>query len=307
MTRGPAVLLTLIAAVFAGSYWARQKLSHPAAATRAPLGPPQRIVSLAPSITEVLFALDLGPRVVGVTRYCQYPPEARQRPNVGGHLDPNLEALVALQPDLVVLPAGSQQNHPDFARLGLTMLAVDHRDLDGTLDSITELGRICGVEAQAERLLADIQTRLQRVQRAVADRPRPTVLFAVQRTLGLGTLQDVYVAGSDRHIDRLLTLAGGRNAYQGTAPFPVLTAEGILQLNPDVIVDNVPALARRTLDHREILADWQAWPQLQAVAAGRVYLLEEEYITIPGPRFILVVEKLARLLHPEAFAAQHAD
>jgi iron complex transport system substrate-binding protein len=299
--RSRTVVGLAIALVFVACHWARARLaaSSPPVAVGQTLGPPQRIIGLAPSVTEVLFALGLGDRVAGVTRFCDYPPEARRRPQVGGFLDPSLEAIVALRPDLLVLLSGAEQNLADFARLGLPTLAVRHSDVDGVLESITTIGRVCGVPQRAEELVGRLQARLQRVRLKTAGRTRPRVLVSVDRTLGGGSVQDVYIAGCDGHIDRLIALAGGQNAYRGPARFPIVSAEGILHLNPDTIIDLVPDRPYRALDRQAIRREWQALPRVAAVAAGRVYVLDEPYLTIPGPRFVQAVEELARLIHPE--------
>ena len=253
---------------------------------------------MAPSVTEVLFALGLGDRVIGITRYCNYPPEVEAKARVGGLLDPNFEAVVALRPDLIVLLQGSEQNLPAFHKLGLPTLIVDHKNIEGILASLTDIGRAAGVAPQAEAIVDDIEARIDRVATKTAGRPRPRVMFCVERTLGTGKIQDVYIAGADGHLDRMIALAGGVNAYQGAVRFPVISSEGILRLNPQVILDMVPSLAPGT-DREKILADWQQLTQVDAVQHGRVHVLDDSYISVPGPRFILVVEKLTRLIHPE--------
>jgi iron complex transport system substrate-binding protein len=305
------ILIASIVLVFVGSHLAKKGTEgglrrvassaitspekHPRFPAQAPLSA-RRIISIAPSATEVLFALGLGDRVVGVTRYCNYPPQAAAKPRIGGLLDPNFEAIVALRSDLIVMLEGSQENQPAFDRLGLPTLIVNHKSVEGILASITDIGRSCGVAPKAEAIVADIHARLRRVQEQVGGRPQPRVMFCVERTLGAGKIQDVYIAGADGHLDRMVALAGGVNAYQGSVRFPVVSSEGILKLNPEVIIDIVPQLAPGA-DRQKILADWQQLAQVDAVRKGRVYVLDENYISVPGPRFILVVEKLAQLLH----------
>lgn len=294
------ILATSIVLAFVGSHLAKQHLAEPGRVAPAPRSnDAQRIISMAPSVTETLFALGLGDRVIGVSRFCNYPPEAAQKPRIGGLFDPNFEAIVALRPDLLVLLEGSQQNRPAFDKLGLPTLTVCHQNIDGILASITTIGQACGVPQKAEALAADLEARIRRVQAKVAGRPQPRVMFAVERTLGTGKVQDVYVAGADGHLDRIIALAGGQNAYQGTVRFPVVSSEGILKMNPEVIVDMVPRLLPGA-DPQTIAADWQQLAQVDAVKHGRVFVLDDDYVSVPGPRFILFVEKLARLIHPEA-------
>jgi iron complex transport system substrate-binding protein len=260
----------------------------------------RRIVSMSPSVTETLFALGLGDRVVGVTRYCLYPPEATTRPRVGGWLDPNFEAIVALRPDLVITREG-EQSAATLRQLGLATLVVHHDHLDGILESFSVIGKTCGAEQQAARLVGEIEARIREIRDRTASLPRPRVLFVAERTLDTPGIRDVYAAGADGFIDPLIALAGGENVCHETAGgFPVLSAEGILRLDPEVIVDLVPNLPDQPRDEQSLLNDWQQLSEVKAVRQGRVHIVDDDYAFIPGPRFILLAEKLARLFHPDA-------
>jgi len=301
------ILATSVVLVFAGSYLAKQQLSigrpyarsNSVAQGTTPVGQAQRSISMAPSATETLFALGLGDRVIGVSRFCNYPPEAATKPRIGGLFDPNFEAIVAARPDLIVMLDGSLQNQPAFDKLGLPTLVVCHKNIDGILASLLQIGQACGVPQKGEAIVADLNNRIKRVQEKIAGRPRPRVMLAVERTLGTGKIQDVYVAGADGHLDGIIAMAGGQNAYQGNLRFPVISSEGILKINPEVIIDMVPRLIPGA-DRQTIASDWQQLAQVDAVEHGRIYVLDDDYVSIPGPRFILFVEKLARILHPEA-------
>jgi iron complex transport system substrate-binding protein len=245
----------------------------------------------------------VGDRVVGVTPYCNYPAEARDLPKIGGLLDPNFEALVVLEPDLVVLLQSAAHHRPALERLGLTTLAVPHRSLEGMLRAITMLGTAVGREKEAERIVADFRTRLERVERRVAGRGRPRVLVVIERDYAAG-LDSMTVAASDAAndlYDRAIEIAGGRNACPRTAaPFPPVSTEGLLWMDPDVIVELVPPAGERSLDLEAIRRQWQELPELEAVKKGCVYVIDDEFAMIPGPRFVRLVEKLAKLLHPES-------
>jgi iron complex transport system substrate-binding protein len=268
---------------------------------------PARIVSLSPSATEILFALGQGDRVVGVSRYCQYPPEARKKSQVGGYLDPSYEAVLALKPDLVVLRSENEQFVKSFRELGLNLLPVSHDSVEGILDSMVAIGRRCGVEAEARRMVADIQSQIHRIAEKTAGLQRPRVIVVAERTLGSGKIQNVYVAGADGFTNRMILLAGGRNACSETsAGFPVVSGEGILRMNPQVILDLVARRSQAGMSREEILGDWQQLPDVEAVRTGRVYLVDDDYAFIPGPRFIRLVEKFARLIHPELFPPTEA-
>jgi iron complex transport system substrate-binding protein len=291
------LLAGAIVAVFAGSHWARQRLVP----ERTPAVPQnaRRIVSMAPSITETLFALGLGDRVIGVTRFCNYPPEVRGRPRVGGIMDPNFEAILTLRPDLVITLEGASQYDQAFAKLGLPLTVVCHKSVEGILESIGTIGRAGGVAPRAARLVAELRARLDRVRRKTAGLQRPRVLFSIDRTPGTGHVEDAYIAGADGQFDRIIEIAGGTNAYPGRVRFPVVSSEGILHMNPQVIFDMVPRLAPGA-NRQAVRADWNELGGVEAVAAGRVYVLDDDYVSVPGPRVILFVEKAARLIHPEA-------
>ena len=293
-------LAAIVALSFLGSHLLRARLDLPDGPEAPQSRQCKRIISMAPSITETLFALGQGDRVVGATRFCDYPPQAKRIPRVGGYLDVNFEAIVALKPELVVMLTEHQQTLPAFGKLRLNSLVVCHKNVGGILDSFSIIGRACGAEAEARRIRCDVEARMRRVRQKTAGLPRPRVMFAIERTLGTGKLEDVYIAGSDGFFDNIITLAGGQNVYQqGTVRFPVVSGEGILNMNPQVVVDIVPGLAGGQYDEKTILADWQQFPKVEAVKNRRVHLLDHDYAFVPGPRFILLVEKLARLIHPE--------
>jgi iron complex transport system substrate-binding protein len=261
---------------------------------------PQRIVSMSPSITEILFALGLGDRLVGVTDYCDYPPQAKTKAKIGGLHDPNYEAIVVLQPDLIIMRLANQDSVPKFRELDLDTLTVSHNTMEGILQSIETIGRRCGTESEGQELLAKIKAQMRKIESKTAGLERPRVLFSVDRTLGTGRIEDVYVAGRDGFISRIITLAGGRNACpETTVGFPVVSSEGIMRMNPEVILDMVDLALQQNHDAGTIVADWQQLPNVDAVKNGRVYVLDDDYAFIPGPRCVLLAEKLARLIHPE--------
>ena len=259
---------------------------------------PRRIVSMAPSVTETLFALGLGERVVGVSRFCKYPAAAAEIASIGGVMDPSIEAIVSLRPDLVVMLHGNKALCPALHRLGIKTLTVDHKTIAGVLESIPTIGRACGSESAAERMAADLRTRIERIRRKTAGLKRPRVLLSVIRNLGTGRLEDVYVAGSDKYFDEMIETAGGRNVF-GDQPirYPVVSTESIIKANPEIIIDIVQSMNGEEV--KAAAADWQQLCDVDAVATGKVFCLASDYASVPGPRFILLLEKLAELLQGE--------
>ena len=258
---------------------------------------------MSPSIAETLYALGLGDKMVGVTRDCQYPPEVekiKKRGCVGGYYDPNVEAILALKPDLVIMLEEQAQSMPNFGSLNLETLVVSHKTVEGVIKSFRTIGGVCGRGAEGRAMASQFRARLDAIQAKTRSLPRPRVLFALDRTFGCGHLSDLYVAADDGYIDTLITLAGGENAYrQQGVRYPVVSTEGILSVNPDVIIDMVPPETVDKFGRPAILADWNDVKQTRAVGNRRVVIFDQSFAYVPGPRFLQFVEALAQELHPE--------
>lgn len=265
-----------------------------------------RIVSTAPSITEVLFALGAADRVVGVTEYCTYPPEARQKQIIGGYLDlvGNLEGLVAARPDLIVLTAGQEHEKLTavFRENSFSTVSVNHNSVEGILDSIRVLGRHTGTIDASVQLISEHRARIDAIGRALGQKAgnaaRPRVLLSVGRTPGPGGFREIYAAGVATFYHDVLELAGGKNACPNTtARYPRLSPEEIYSVEPDVIVDLLPA-PESGVTEEQSRSEWQALEGLKAVRDGRLLIVKSDYATIPGPRIVLLIEELARKMHP---------
>lgn len=260
----------------------------------------QRIISLSPNITEILFALGLGDKIVGVTRFCNYPPEAKQKFPVGGYLDPNYEAILSLKPDVVIILSNFHQVSNFLSELGINYLTVNNETVSDIMSSIAYLGKTFGAEKQAGHMLADIRSTMQRIERGIKNSKRAKVLVVIERSMGAGVIEDVYIAGKNTFYDELIQIAGGINAFEDEKiAYPVLSAEGLIHLNPDFIIDLVPQLEQIGQNAANLLKDWEILDQLDAVKNRHVHILSEDYAVIPGPRFILFLEYLARTIHPE--------
>jgi iron complex transport system substrate-binding protein len=258
---------------------------------------------MAPSTTEILFALGLGERVVGVTRYCDYPETAKELPGVGGLADPNYEQIIALRPDLVVLVSSHRDAQRELERLGINTLVIPHKTVGDVHKAVRLIAGRCGAENKAQALLADFEKRTQAVQAAVKGRRRPRVMICIGRDTGSGELAGMYMAGPKGFYDELIELAGGQNAFdETTAAFPQFSAEGVIQVNPEVIVDLTNEHIPSEKAAEEVIAQWDGLRSVDAVKNGRIYLVSGNHALRPGPRYIRFLEELAQLLHPEAFA-----
>lgn len=262
-----------------------------------PVAAPQRIVSMAPSLTETLLALDLGGRVVGVTRYC---PEIAGATEVGGYFDPNYETILSLAPDLVIVMQSHDELHRRLGELGLDTLRVDQHDVEGILEAAGRIATRCGVEDRGRDLVAGLRLELREISSVVAGADRPRTLVVVGREPGGGRVGTVWAAAQDTFYDDVLRLAGGVNAVTDTAiRYPELSREGLLVIDPDVILDVVADGGARDLTIEEVAADWLELGDVRAVRDGRVHVLLDDYVVIPGPRIVMTVRTVAELLHPE--------
>ncbi len=290
------ILIATVVAAFGGSYVLKRRVADRGEATSAPPRGAVRIVSLAPSITETLFELGLGDRVVGVTRYCSFPPEAKQKAQVGGYYDPNFEAVSATRPDLVITLTEHEGIRKDLVKLGLATITVDQTTVPGILASILQIGRACGCPEKAAELHRRLLARLQEIAKRTSGRERPRVLVSIGRMAGDASMNRITVCGRKGFFEELIGLAGGRNAFEREIPFPNLSAEGVLETHPDVIIDLWPDLKEKGLDPETVRNQWKGIPGLQA----RVSVIGETYAMIPGPRIVLLLEDLLRAIHPEA-------
>ncbi len=260
-----------------------------------------RLISFSPSITEVVYALGLENQLVGVTRFCKYPLDAQKKSSVGGYLDPNLESVIRLRPTLVLLRQEQVDLRGNLANLQLPSFSVEHRSAAGILQSFRQIGQVCHREPQAEQLVAQLETEIHRIQQKTRRaKTRPRVLVVVDRDVRYGSIRQVYVAAHDQFYDWMLTQAGGQNAYpvEGQG-FAEISTEGILRMNPDVILELLPSLAKHPQTPEALFRPWRGLERVSAVKTHRVYQLTEEYMGIPGPRFVRILDRFARILHPE--------
>jgi iron complex transport system substrate-binding protein len=253
---------------------------------------PRRIVSLAPSVTEVLFEAGLGHRVVGVTSYCRFPREVLALPKVGGYLTPSYEALVELQPDLVVTVPEQSDLLPRLKALRIPVLEVDHRSLEGIVRSIEQVGERCGGEAGAKRAADALRQALAGARRPPVG-PRPRVLICFGRA---DDFRRLYAAAPGTVHDDLITQAGGLNVLASrTVSYPTLSAEGVIRLDPDVIIE----FSSDSTDAAALRRQWNALDSVRAVKNGRVYVFTGEFLSVPGPRFARFAETIARAIRGE--------
>lgn len=267
----------------------------------------QRIISLAPSTTEILFALGLGDRIVGVTRFCNYPDATRNIAKVGGYVDLNYEEIVSLRPDLTILLTSHHDAKVELEQLGIRTLSTPHETIADIHQTIQLIGRVCDRKDRADSLVAELTRRKLTVRRAVEDERAPCVLICVGRDTQSGQLSGMYIAGRHGLYDEMIELARGVNVYQDDAvAYPQVSAEGVLEMAPDVIVDIVSDTQSDATSRQEIVRQWNQLRTVPAVRNGRVHVVLGAHALHPGPRYVEFLEQLARLLHPDAFAEDAA-
>ncbi len=259
---------------------------------------PTRIVSLAPNITEILFAIGLEPQVVGVTEFCDYPPAAKQKPKVG-YTHPNIEVIVSLKPDLVLAPRAAVQADllAKLEQLKIPTFIVDPESFEEIPGRIQLIGRIAGRSAAADEVAKTMKERIAVIRSKTEGLPRVRVLYVLNS-------QPLISVGPGSFIHHVIGSAGGVNiAGQASVPYPRLNMEVVLQEDPQFIVFPIGEIEGIPLGDQQL---WRQWTSLSAVKQGQLHQIDSDILNRPGPRIVEGLERLAMILHPEAFAASLA-
>lgn len=236
----------------------------------------ERIISLAPSITETIYALGAGEQLVGVTNYCDFPEAAKKLPKVGGLYNPNLEVIVELKPSLVIATPELKLPQGNFE-----VLNIPQESLEDIIQASIIIGKRLGLEAQGKTIASDIRTRLTALSKKKTAKRALVVVGGHQNT------NSVFIAGKNTFYSELLEALGSQNAYTGALEFPKVSSEGVLSMNPEVIIDIAPGE-----DKPAYKSQWASIPGLKA----QIRVLTEEYLVNPGPRTPLIAERLAEAL-----------
>ncbi len=243
--------------------------------------PPKRIISLAPSNTEILYAIGAGDLVVGVTEYDDYPDEVRQKEKIGGFKDVNIERVVALSPDLILATGGVQVEVVETLReLGLNVAVIDSRNLTDVMENIILIGRITQRENEAKTIVQNMETRIKKIQEKSQRNKRP-------KTMYIAWGDPLMVAGPEAFANDLIELAGGINIYaDAVTQYPQVSIESVIERNPDVII---------TSEHTGIdlasLPKKPDWREIKAVRNNRLYVINANLVSRPGPRLVLALEQ----------------
>ena len=253
---------------------------------------PQRIVSLAPSITEILYYLGLGDRVVGVTQFSYYPPEATLKPKVGSYVDVNVEKILTLSPDLVIGTMDGNEAEKVYLleEAGIAVFIINPRNVREAIETVATVGHVCGVPEKGVALSQQLSQRVDDIIAKIRGRTKPLVFLQIN-------LKPIMTVNRNTYIHDLIELAGGENmAKDESITYPRISLEEVIRRKAEVIII---ISMERDGQFEEAKLDWQRWTTIPAVKNGRVHLVNADIIDQPSPRVVEGLEALARLLHPE--------
>ena len=259
----------------------------------------QRIICGTPGITEIVFGLGAGHRVVGVSQFSAFPREATEKPVIGGLINPNREKITALKPDLLI----TQGKHESLAafcrRQGITFLSLEIETLEDIHNAVTRLGGILGTAGEAARLHNFIKEELQRLTFRISVFPARKVFFVLGHSPG--DLSNLMSIGPRTFLHQLITAAGGINIFaDASGTYPQISKESLLRRQPEVIIEVITGdLSEEKI--RMLKSDWSQLSILPAVLQGQIHFLNQDFLLIPGTRVTQTAQLLAEIIHPEAF------
>jgi len=300
--RNPLLVLIVLAVGLTTSLLASAPPRLPAS---APQAQPRRIISVIPAVTEMLFAISAGDQVVGVSSYDTYPAAVASRERVGALLDPNVERILALKPDLVVVYGTQQDLIARLDRAGIPRFEYQHAGLADITITIRKLGERVGRAPEADRLASAIERDIADIRARVSGRPRPKTALLFGREAG--SLRSMYASAGVGFLHDMLEAAGGMDAFADVKKQSLqVSAETMLASAPEVIIEVHASAGWTSQKIERERSVWKALPSLPAVRTGRIYILADDLMSIPGPRVAEAIRRLARALHPAAFAAAFA-
>lgn len=254
-----------------------------------------KIISTAPSITETLFELGLGENIIGVTENCHFPKEVKNIPKIGKVLDINIEFIVSLKPDTVFVISANDSLKKKLEALNIKTVVVDQSTIGGFMTSLDIIGKQCLISERSAELKKNILSRM--TTKSIESLKK--ILIVVGRDYSSTQIKDVYAAGSDGFYSEILKSVKIRNAYEGDLNYPKIQIEGIMSLNPDIIVDVVTTGEICEKDKERLKQSWLMLVDINAVKKGKVFIVCNDYWSIPGPRFVSIIEELSEMVNSE--------
>lgn len=263
------------------------------------IGEASRIICAAPSVVEIVFALGIGERVVGVSDFSTHPPEARAIPQIGGLINPNKEKITALQPDLLIIQGQNESLSRFCGEHEIRFLSIEINTLEDIWTAIHTIGQTLRAEDKASALIQKIKDDLQDTQERIHDRPLKKVFLTLGHTPG--DLTGLMTTGPGTFLHELVSTAGGKNIFSDASGlYPQISKESLVKRQPEVIIEAIPGgIPEEKLKLLE--KDWSQLPMLPAVKSGSIHFLTEDFLLIPGVRISQTVRRFAEIIHPEAF------
>jgi iron complex transport system substrate-binding protein len=262
-------------------------------------GEARRIICAAPSVTEIVFALEAGKRVVGVSDFSTHPPEALAIPHIGGLIDPNRERITALQPDLLIIQGKNESLARFCEEHGIRFLSIEINTLEDIWTAIHTIGQTLRAEERASSLIQKIKDDLRVIKDKIHDHPPKKVFLTLGHTPG--DLTGLMTTGPGTFMHELVSVAGGANIFSDASGlYPQISKESLVKRQPEVIIEAIPGgIPKEKL--RLLKKDWTQLPMLPAVKSGNIHYLTEDFLLIPGVRIAQTVRRFAEIFHPEAF------
>jgi len=243
--------------------------------------PEKRIISSCPSATEIIFALGLGKDLAGVSAFCRFPPEAKTKTNIGGNFDPNFEAIAALNPTDAVILKTDAKLRGFFKKTGVPWLETRFDSLSDTYESILLIGNHFGATKKAKALVSDIKAGLAKITAKKTNLRKKRVLLVISRDVD--RLQNIWVAGGKSFLGEILRICGGKNIFEDLGPaYAQIGQEEILVRDPEVIIEVMAA--EKAPDQNRVLALWSRLGTVRAIKDGKIFIINDRFMTIPGPR-----------------------
>lgn len=251
---------------------------------------PEKIISISPGITEILFALGLNEEIIGVSDYCDYPADAQTKDKMGGFKNPNVEVIISKNPDVVFTSAGVQEEIiQNLEELNIKVIALDAGTIQQVMDNIELAGKITGKEDKANEIVADMKQRVEVVTAKVKDQPQPKVFFEVWD-------DPLMTAGPGSFTHDIIEMAGGVNvASDADKKYVTYSIEKLLEADPDIYIVNSHAHEPQDVKTRN------GYEVLSAIKNDQIFSIEDNLINRPGPRIIQGLEEMAKIIHPEVF------
>lgn len=289
LRRSPLVLILLVTAVWLNAV----SDSHASPAFK-------RIISMSPAITEILFEIGAGDRVIAVTDFCAYPEETLRLPKIGGILNPSYETIISLRPDLIIHHYDSAKIEEFAKNLGILSLPVNLTDLKNILNSILFIGENLELSESANEFHGKLKSEIEFYRSRLQGHKNKSVLLLLGDSAD--PMRDLYAVGKNTFLGELLTLAGGDNILpESPAHYPKISKEFIITSSPEVIIIAGP-MANLTAEEETVRKrQWARFSTVKAVQSDNIHYIGEDYILLPGPRLLKIIDRFAKSIHPEIF------